>query len=584
MTRFSFPKPHHALLCGFSLLCVPLLLFAQQSSQSNVLLPDIALKAMIRDVIFSNTKPSTKNTALFERIFLPSHRSPASELLVPEFLFAEGEEVSPSYIVQTSQNLLLSKMFRSVRFSFDTTIAKRLDVHIALEERPSIAPFLLAETGGGIGTAGAGVEITQLGGTATSLRAAAEYRTLNGIGWQGTLDLETRRLWEWLHLRGHLLVHQFRNEQAVQIEVPYSVESPYFETHIEYSRAQGREFWYNSSLVRTPPDAALLLPMTFELKSFESHRASVFLAIRGWTWDNEFYLMGRVALDASTRAAQEQRRITDNAVQVHGGLALERRNFDVPTTVTDWTRFGMPELGWYFHGWTGIISTVLDNQVRNPAYFLLRSGVQRFLGANVYASVQGEMGGFFLGRPTVFPISYANYWINGAGAAHLRMSVHYAFSPEITLATRFIAEVADAQLRPRNGAGTGMWVRGYGINTFIGGARILGQMELRGIPIAEVGVFKARGAVFLEVGRAEYLNASRNAFESTGNLVSCGAGLRLQYPSFAGGEGTLRVDVAYLPNIERFGQIIIATQEAFSLFDNIPAKQERIVNEQRWIE
>ncbi len=587
LTRFSLPKPHKTLLCGFFLLFTPLFLAAQPNSQQSpqttpTLIPDIALKAMIRDVLFSNTKPSARNTALFERIFLPHHQSPPTELLVPEFLFAEGEEVPPSYIVQTAQNLVWSKMFRSVKFSLDTTIAKRLDVNIDLEERPSIVPFLIAEAGGGVGSAGAGVDIVQLGGTATSLRATAEYRTMNGIGWQGSLDLESRRLWDWFNLRVHLLAHQFRNEQKVEIELPYSVDSPYFETHLTYSRAEGREFWYNNPTVLRMPDASALLPASFALKPFESHLGSAFIAVRGWTWDNEFYLLGRVALDASKRAAQEQSRVTDNSVQVHGGLALERRNFDLPEGMADWTRFGRPELGWYLHGLAGIISTVLDDQRRNPPYFLFRGGLQRFLGTSVYASVQGELSGFLTGQVLSLPCLAC--WYAGPGTAHLRLSVHYALSPEIVLATRFIAEGADSRLRPRHGAGTEMWVRGYGVNTLIGSGRIIGQIEVRGIPIAEVGVFKARGAVFFEAGRVSNVNFTTTAFESTGDLISCGAGLRLHYPSFAGGEGTLRVDVAYLPNLGRFGQIIIATQEAFSLFEDFPAKQARILNEQRWIE
>lgn len=584
-----FPCPHKSLLVGVFLIVAhcsfPLLLFSQTTT--NTLIPEMELKALVRDVLFKIKRPNRSNTALFEQIFLKTHASPNSEVLSREFMFTEGEEVPPSYIVQSARHLEQMKIYRSVKFAFDTTRAKRLDVRISLDERPNTAPFLIAETGGGVGSFGVGADIASLGGTATHLRASAEYRTVNAIGWQGSLELETRRLWDWFNLRIHGMAHKYRNEQEIELEFPYSADSPYFEASLLFSRSGGQEFWYTP---KSAPmlDGAFLEAAPFELMNFTSNRFSAFGAVRGWNWDNEFFLMGNIIADGTFRADSTRRRVGDNAFVWHIGLGIERRTLELPQQNIDWTRFGTPVQGWYVHGWLGVMTSPSFTALPNAGSltWLFRGGVKGCLGNNLYASFDAEGSGWradFWNHNNLFGYFTSNY-VRCLGA------LHWAIMKDMVLANRMELEGASSPLRPMHGAGRLNFIRGFGVNTLLGNMLFLAQTELRGIPIAEVGVYALQGAVFAEFGSSSGLwNIPRNSQPSLVNvglqqLFSCGAGLRLKYPSFSGEQGTLRLDLAYLPVLGRFGQVIISTQEAFSLFEDIPAKQARLLNDQRWIE
>jgi hypothetical protein len=543
----------------------------KQMPDPTVLYPlgEISLKAVVRDVIFRQTPPKRSRVGLFEQIFLPSHHSPASDLIAREFLFADGDEVPPSYIFQSALNLRSSGLFRTVNFELDTTKLKRIDVTVILEERPQVAPFLIAETGGGVASVGVGVDFANLSEGGFNFRASGQYRTYNGIGWQAAADLDARHVLDWFNLKAHVLWNRYRNEQELTLAFPFSADSPYFEGELTYSRGSGQEFLY-----KPLSDGTVLEVGKFDLKAFESNRISLFGAVRGWSWDSEFFLMAQLVGDATRRADSSLVRIGDNGVQAHLGIALERRNIAVPDELLHWNRYGTPTIGWFTHAWFGILGTAAINY-RYPLNVCLRAGVAGFLGERVYVQANAELNGRFGTDNSLIFVDFAN-------RAFFNTSVNVSISKDIVFAGRILFEAVNPLLRPRNGAGSDEYVlRGFGLNTVIGPLREIARLELRGLPIAEVGVYRLTGAIFLDAAQArifqtiDYLRVTP---------ISCGAGLRLKYPAFAGGEGTIRVDVAFVPSLGRFGQIIVSTQEAFTLFEDFPSKQQRVLGEQRWIE
>ncbi len=547
----------------------------KQMPDPTVLYPlgEISLKAVVRDVIFRQTPPKRSRVGLFEQIFLSSHHSPASDLIAREFLFADGDEVPPSYIFQSALNLRSSGLFRTVNFELDTTKLKRIDVTVILEERPQVAPFLISEAGGGVASVGVGVDFANLSEGGFNFRASGQYRTYNGIGWQAAADLDARHVLDWFNLKAHVLWNRYRNEQELTLAFPFSADSPYFEGELTYSRGSGQEFLYKPTATN---DVSILLPAPFDLKNFTSNRGSFWGAVRGWSWDNEFFLVASLAGDATSRADSTLLRVGDNAAQLFAGLAIERRGeAKIPISTSgksfDWERFGSPISGLYGHIWLGQLQSLSQRILfGSTGYLGIRLGAFGFVAERVYAGVQGEIGTFLRDR------RYAGSSSIFLDEAKFTGVLHIALNESILFASRFEAQYVAPWIRPQAGGKGYLGVRGIGVNTIIGTAPGYLNVELRGLPIGEIGVYRLTGACFVDVGDNIIIGGQAQ--------WSCGAGLRLKYPAFAGGEGTIRVDVAFVPSLGRFGQIIVSTQEAFTLFEDFPSKQQRVLGEQRWIE
>jgi hypothetical protein len=167
----------------------------------------------------------------------------------------------------------------------------------------------------------------------------------------------------------------------------------------------------------------------------------------------------------------------------------------------------------------------------------------------------------------------------GENLARCEVKLHIAFADGIILANRFLGVLPSGGFAQFDGTVGG--VRGYGANTLISSyGGFLGNFELRGLPLANFGSYTLSSTLFFD-----FALGLKN--ENISNSSSFGAGLRLKYPALLssnGTEGVLRLDLAFVPELGRLGQVIISTREAFTLFDDFPARQQRLIATQRFVE
>jgi len=540
----------------------------------------------IRKAAYRSVAPKRFTTPLFAVPLLSLHRSPADNLFVNEILLGDGSIADLATIRETASNLVATGLFSHVETRLDTLRDKENpkispnegDISLSLFERPSVAPFLIMETGGGTATSGVGVSFSNVDGNGGLLETSLVYRSENAIGWQGAVRLQWR-LQETndaipMTLEARILANRFRNMQEFSILSPACEKQQYNEWSVNLSHHGGMEFLYVPS-----ERSSILEPAAFVMQSFDSWRFNSTGIVRGSYWDTDFYLSGTVQADWTQRDNEQfTARSFDNTVLGLAEIGTERK----AAVLVDEQRWGKELhiigkslssaflVGFYAQGGL-IVGTRLNNANRpfqsydfgiGRALFFLtaRVGAAAMLGNNVYLSLRGEVCSESIAR----------------GEAKLSA----ALGNGIILTSRFLVDL------PNGGYGfftSDYSVRGYGANTIVpeyGG--LLWNVELRGLPLADFGAYRLSGALFFDMIPLQRLDNNR----SSGG-ASLGTGLRLKYPALLssnGTEGVLRLDLAFVPELGRFGQVIISTREAFTLFDDFPARQQRLIATQRFVE
>lgn len=542
----------------------------------------------IRKAAYRSVAPKRFTAPLFAVPLLPLHRSPADNLFVNEILLGDGSIAELASIRETESNLVATGLFSHVETRLDTLRDKdnpklspiETDVSLSLFERPSIAPFLIMETGGGTATSGVGISFSNVDGNGGLLEASLVYRSENAIGWQGALRLQ----WRFqetndaipMTLEARILGNRFRNAQEFSILSPASEKQQYNEWSVNLSHHGGMEFRYAPS-----ERSSILEPAAFVMQSFDSWRINSTGIIRGSYWDTDFYLSGTVQADWTQREDDTFRdNSLDNTVlglveigtEYRYSALLEERSWGKLSHFATKSLGTIVQTGFYARG--GVIAgfeivsgmglplqSYLLGSARAPVLLSARVGGAAMISTKIYCSFHGELFGENLARG--------------------ELKLHIAFADGVILASRLLCVLPNGGYSIFSGEGDG--VRGYGANSLVSPlAGLLGNVELRGLPIGDFGQYRLSGTLFLD--NAFGLRTDKSSLIG---VASAGAGLRLKYPALLssnGTEGVLRLDLAFVPELGRFGQVIISTREAFTLFDDFPARQQRLIATQRFVE
>lgn len=539
----------------------------------------------IRKSVYRSFAPKRFTMPLFAVPLLPLHRSPSDNLFVNEILLGDGSVADAATIEQTESNLRATGLFSRMETRLDTVREKEhpqlspreVDVVLSLFERPSIAPYLVLETGGGAAMSGVGASLSNVGGTGIALETSLVYRSENAIGWQGAV----RAKWRVqesdeaipMTLEASLVAHRFRNSQEFSILSPASEKQQYNEWSVNLSHHGGMEFRYFPS-----ETASVLNPAAFALQTFDSWRFNSTGIVRGSYWDTDFFLSGTVQADWTQR---DYTNLTNTSIDnsLLGLLEIgTERQYGALLDEQSWGRTishtakaigqiipaGFYAQGGLIAGFKAFNRTSTSLQVyfltssSSPIFLTARAGGSVMLGKRVYFSVRGEALGENLARGEI--------------------KLHAALGNEIILASRFLAVLPNGGFTVFD---SDFGARGYGANTLVGrsGNAFL-NVELRGLALADFGAYRLSGTLFFDVSQG--LRA-----ENVVGFASFGAGLRLNYPAFlssTGTDGVLRLDLAFVPELGRFGQVILSTREAFTLFDDFPARQQRLIATQRFVE
>jgi len=532
----------------------------------------------IRSITTNERPPALLRSPLWRPFVKTTTVAVPQELIRQELLFEEGEYSALAKLraMPTSERALLQTgLFDSVAIVPRHLNDNESDVIISLRNRINLAPYATVENGGGAATLGAGVDAVNVLGQGLAVQGSVRHQEENAIGWQADLVLEQWRLpfasdvSAWLRLSAN----RVRTEQELRLYQPYSWQQDWYMGLAAYN-ATGGEFLYAQASDGRASSATALMPSA-------ERWLQGFVSVRGQYWETDFRLTASAKIQGAERAEPRMERLSDNTTQAFLALDAQSR-----TSLLEAAPAHLPELlnqlpvreaaAFRTGAFGGITVGILaDNTGKtNPVrtYSLLAAG-SVFADRSTY--LFGSIflyGGIDNGRWQ--PNSNHHGLVSGIDAL-LKFNVFVNSS--ITLALQ-----ADISSPPFVGfrqltADTFTGLRGYAPNAFAGYRRFLWNAELRGIPIAAVGQYVLSGTLFWDAvlmqsgnwglsGLSGLLSSAPpvNAVLTRGQ--SFGVGLRLHYPSLTGRTGVVRVDVAYNATLQRVAQLVISTQEAFSLF------------------
>jgi hypothetical protein len=584
----------------------------------------------VRAFTFSQDAPRFPAKSLEQVLLMPYHLPLNDSAFMADFDVTEGEILPWQQQARMVENLLRTGLFSDVRCLFDTLSkdldVRDVDVHVRLQERIHAAPVVILSSGGGVSSIGAGWSMANAFETATGLDASLRYRSANAIGWEAALELTQNRMvispepaepskrakssdvlqFSDLYASFRAVWNRYRNEQELRLEHPLWRGEGWFSGGVHGYRASGEDFIYARG------DSGLVMSLQNGLEAARYVRRSPFSEgmLRAWCsafatyWETEFSLLGIVEANLARRESEAYSRFWDNSIHVFLG-ATTLGYASMPARVPEQWNVEMQTMPpaqrpRYTPGYAGLVGVGILHFFNKPNVGAITYGIVSGQGsvglladaAYVYASIKGTWGSFRVQDGS--PIS------NNVPLADIGLKANLFFTPQLTFAMnlrglqgsgspsgsvgggfgQMVVGGGENHLNRFGGNGFGngfdnyagssfeSGVRGYPAFVLVGSGGGVANVELRGIPLGEVGRTRLTGTLFLDAGWITYDMPSIYWLGSRG-VAGFGGGVRLHYPAITGGLGLLRLDIAYNAQLRQFAQVVLSTQEAFSLFGEV---------------
>ncbi len=456
-------------------------------------------------------------------------------IIEDEILFNFDDLIDEEYLLETERNLRSTELFTSVRIYLDSIRDNTYDVSIVTKDRWSLYPALLYGTGGGTSNYGARLEEFNLFGTGTKLSFEALYRTENEIGIQGTVKLSNKRLFRTeVSFESEITANKYRTDQKIKLFKPYRTLDTRTSFGIDFLNSFGENFLYKNG-----NNASLM--------HYLEREGSIFYS-KAWSRKDRVFATAFLSGNDVNRGALEYEQAFDNTLKLLFQFSSVSQDF-----------FSVNKLNAYYdedmtvggYG-SATLGRIFDLKRGGGFYYIAGQGERSHYGKRLYLFGQLTGASGFIQSNGIF--TYQEF--SGMG--------FYKITDEIVLATRIRQQTvwnwyALRQLILDNETG----LRGFDANKRSGDNRILANIELRFFPDLRFWLFDLSGVAFYDVGTV--WNQDQKLYQSQ-FYNSIGAGIRLHFTKSSNPDHTLRVDVAYNLNENKFGGIIFSSKQLFSAF------------------
>jgi outer membrane protein assembly factor BamA len=466
------------------------------------------------------------------------HATTKKHIIDDELLFAENDVIDDDALEETERNLRSMNLFTTVNIYLDSSGYDTYDAIVETKDRWSLRPSIILSSGGDAEAWGAKLEELNFLGYGYRLKGELIHRSENSIGWQGTAELEQRRLFRSeISVACTLFANKYRTEENISLKQPFRTLSSKQTFGINLTNNYGSDLLFPNN------------NSSFELMNFHERRIGAWWG-RAWKNIDRVFFTIYGELEDVARSKPEWERAYDNSGKLLLGFSSSSETFDKTTKLNGYLDEDIPEGGW---GQAVLGKTFpIGSKGGQGFYYVAAQGEKSYYKDNLY--VFGQVTG-----ASCFYKSYAAYtYQEFLGIAF------YRFNDKLLLAGRIRQQNVWNWSKLRQLVlDTETGLRGYALNKLIGSNRIIANIEMRFFPDLPIWIFNLSAVGFWDTGAIWNQNTK---LIHTRWHNSLGFGIRIHDMKSSGSNGIYRLDLAFNFDERRFGEIIFTTDQLFSVF------------------
>jgi len=469
-----------------------------------------------------------------------------------ELLFSEGEFVDETTLLETEKNLRSLNLFSKVEITLDSIDPLNYDVYVLTKDRWSTNPSLLFGTGGEAYRLGFRVEELNFLGTGTTLVPELLYRSENDTRMQARFKLYTRRFFRSnFSFNYNFFINRFRTLHTLSLWKPYFSRKSTSSYGIELVNNFGNDLLFSGK--------GNYIKMNFYEKGGKAWYS------HSWFQEDKLFITGLVDVRKVIRGAEEFTRAFDNSAKLFVAFSSISENYYNTTKLNTFLTEDIVVGGW---GSAILGKTIKIDSTGTDAFYLAGVGEKSFLSEDSKLYLFGRLAGGSAFANSVGFNTYQEFW----------GLVYYRFTPQVLVAAQVKQQtvwnwrgVRQLLLDDKH------FLRGYPLNDLSGDNRLVTNFEIRFFPDFHFWIFNFSGVIFYDGGTVWKQNTEM--FKSRWHN-SVGLGFRIHNDKTSGKLGIVRIDFAYNFDKRKFAEIIITSDQMFSIFKSHQFELPAILGEE----
>ncbi|MGB9770362.1 MAG: BamA/TamA family outer membrane protein [Candidatus Kapaibacteriota bacterium] len=455
-----------------------------------------------------------------------------------ELLFSKGDVIDESILLETEKNLRSLNLFSKVEISLDSLDPLTCDVYVLTKDRWSTNPSLLFGTGGEAFRLGFRIEELNFLGTGTTIVPEVLYRSENDTKLQLRFKLYQRRLIRSnFSFNYNFFINRFRTLHNLAFWKPYFSRNSVNSYGISFVNNFGNDLLFTGN-------------GRYQKMNFYEKGAELWYS-HSWFKEDKLFITGLVDIRKVIRGAPEFIRAFDNSGKVFVAFSSISEHFFKSEKLNTFLTEDVVVGGWG--------SAILGRTFRidtngTDAFYLAGIGEKSYLSPDARLYLFARLAGGSAFANSIGFNTYQEFW----WLMFYRFSNNFLFATQVKQQTVWNWRgVRQFLLDDKH------YIRGYTLNELTGDNRLIANAEFRFFPNFKFWIFQFSGVVFYDGGTV--WNQNVELIKARWHN-SAGFGIRIHNDKTAGKLGIVRIDFAYNFDRKKFAEIIISSDQFFSIF------------------
>ncbi|MEJ5287209.1 MAG: hypothetical protein CH6_3675 [Candidatus Kapaibacterium sp.] len=455
-----------------------------------------------------------------------------------ELLFSRGDIIDDNILLETEKNLRSMNLFSRVEITIDSLDPLNCNVYVVTKDRWSTNPSLLFGTGGEAYRLGFRIEELNFLGTGTTIVPEFLYRSENDTRMQVRAKLYQRRLFRSdFSIKYEFFINRFRTLHNLSFWKPF------------FSRQTKNSF--GATIVNNFGNDLLFTGNgQYQKMNFYEKGGTIWYS-HSWFKEDRLFISGLLDVRKVIRGAQTYTRAFDNSGRIFVAFSSISENFYKSDKLNTFLTEDIVVGGW---GSAVLGRTFKIDTNGTDAFYLAGVGEKSYLSPDERVYLFGRLAG---GSAFANSIGFNTYQ-EFLGLMYYRFNDNILFATQVKQQTVWNWRgVRQLLLDDKH------YLRGYTLNELAGDNRLVANFEFRFFPNVHFWIFQFSGVLFYDGGTV--WNQNTEIFKSRWRN-SAGFGFRIHNDKTSGKLGIIRIDFAFNFDRKKFAEIIISSDQMFSIF------------------